>query len=112
MIFVPSLPMSAYYSDAFGNRGHPPRRLLRGAAATELTFMYSVCFIRAAIFGVSHLFLPSRFRASRDEGCLWANEGDLIPLSREMKANILDISLLKIISDSEVGPVGALLVFV
>lgn len=70
--------------------------------------MSFVCFVRAAELGVIHLFIPSSFRALQDEGRLHANKRVVIPLSREMKANIMDPGLLMQISNCEVDPVFAL----
>lgn len=73
--------------------------------------MSFVCFIHAAELGVTHLILPSRYRALRDEACLCANEGVLILLSREKKPNILQRGLLTIINECEVDPVAVWLAF-
>lgn len=61
-----------------------------------------VCFIRAAKFGGLSLFLPSKVRALRGEGCFHANERTLILLYRKMKTNIVERGLLTIISECEV----------
>lgn len=71
--------------------------------------MSFVCFILSAEFGVSDVPLPSWFRVLRDKGRLCANEVVLVPLSRKMKADIMDLGLLKMISDCEVDPAAVLL---
>lgn len=68
-------------------------------------------FIRAAKLGVSNLFLPSLYRALRDEGRLRVNEEVLISLLCMMTANILDGELLTIISSRDANHVAALLAF-
>lgn len=69
------------------------------------------CFIRTAELGIPDLFLSRRLQALGDEGRLHANEGVLIPVSRKMKANIIEWGLLKIISDCEVDQAVELLAF-
>lgn len=73
-----------------------------------MIFVYS---IPAAEFSVPDLYLSSTFRALRDECRLCANEAVQILLSREMKANIKEPGLLKIISFCDVDPVSVLLAF-
>lgn len=111
MLIVPTPPMLPYYLGAFSNRRHQFSRLLRKTAITELTVISFACFIRAAYFKLYDLCFPSRFRALQDEGRLCGNEGVLIPLSHEMKANVLDRGLLNTINDCEVYPVAALMAF-
>lgn len=69
-----------------------------------------VCFIRAAEFGVSDLFLPNRHRALRDKGHLRAIKTVLIGLPRKVKADFMERSLLTIVGDCEVDPISWLLV--
>lgn len=57
IVCEPAPPMFAYYYDAFGNGGGPSCRLLCKTPNTKLTVMSFVCFIRAARFVVSYLFL-------------------------------------------------------
>lgn len=111
MICVPTPPMCACYSGVPANVNHPFGQLLRKTAITMLAVMSFVCFIRAAEFGVPDLFLPSRFRAVRAGGRLCANERVLIPPSSKIEAKIMELGLLKIISDCEVDLVLALLTF-
>lgn len=89
MFCVPTLPTFAYYPGAFGNGCQLFSWLLCKTAITKSTVMLFVCFIRAAEFGVPDLFLPTRFRALQEKGCVRKNEKDLILLSRKMKANIM-----------------------
>lgn len=74
---------------------------------TKPTIMSFDCFIREAEFGVFDLFSPSRYPALRDVSRLCANERLLIPLSRGMKANILNRRLLTIINEREADSVSA-----
>lgn len=73
--------------------------------------MSFVCLIRTTAFGVSILFLPSQYGALRDEGHLRGNGKVLTPLSRKMKATILDRGLLTFIKNCAVDSVAALLAF-
>lgn len=73
--------------------------------------MYFVCILQAAEFGVSDLVLPIRFRAIREGGRPRANERVLVPLSRKVKAEILERGLLMIIGNCEVVLVRMLLTF-
>lgn len=75
------------------------------------TVMSFDCSNWAAEFGVSNLFLLSRFGAFRDEDRLRATEKVLISLSSKMKAIIMNSDLLKIVGDCEVDPVSLLLAF-
>lgn len=88
-LFVPTSSMLAYYSGAFGDGGQPFSQLYRKTAIMELMMMSFVCFIWTAEFGVLELFQPSGIGALQDEGCLYANEEVLVPLSRKIKVKIM-----------------------
>lgn len=111
MLCVPSPPVFAYYSGVLGDGGHCFGHLLRATAITEFTITSFVCFIRAAEFGATDLFLPPRLRAMIDEGRVSASDGVLIPLSLGMRDKILERGLLHIFWDCEVEPVSAVLGF-
>lgn len=78
---------------------------------TKFARMLLFCSIQAAEFEVPDLLLPSQSWDPRNEGCLLANEEDLIPLSCKIKASISERALLKIYEDCEADPVAALLTF-
>lgn len=90
MLCVPTPPIFAYYSGTFGNSGQQFSRLLRKTAITKFMVMSSACFTQAAEFGVLDFFFPSRFHVLQEKVRLRADEGVLIPLSRDVKANIVE----------------------
>lgn len=70
-------------------------------------------FICAVGFSVSDLFLPSQFRALRDDSRLCTNERVLIPLSHKSRVRITDQVLSKIFCDcAAADTVAALLTLV
>lgn len=101
--------MFAYYSAAFGSGGQLFSRVLCKKAATEIMKMLFVCFVRAAEFGVTDLFLPSMFQALGSERHLRANEGILIPFSRKINSKTMKQGLLTMISGREADQASALL---
>lgn len=54
--------------------------LLRKTAATEITIISLGCFISAAEYDVTNLFLPAQPQALTDNGGLRANEGVFVVL--------------------------------
>lgn len=111
MLCLPAPSMFAYFSSELGNGGQPFSRLLRKTAITKHTVMLLVCLVWAAEFGVPGLFLPGKFRASRDEWRLRAIEKVFIPLSPKVKTKIMDWGLLPLITVCKVDSVPALLVY-
>lgn len=57
---VPTSPMFAYYSRAFGKEGQLYSQKICETAITEATVVFFVNFKRAVEFMVSNLSLPSR----------------------------------------------------
>lgn len=110
LLCVPTLPMFAYSSGAFGNDCQPFSRLLCKIEITEFTVMGLFCFVRAAEFGVPNLFFLNRLCALRDEGCLCANKRVVILLKRKMNAKIMKRVQLMTINDSKVDAASALIV--
>lgn len=109
MLCVSTLPMFTYFSSAFDNGGQLFSRLYCKTAITEFTLMSSVRSVWAAEFRVPNFFLLGNFRTLRNEGRLRANEGVLILLSHEKKANIMERGLFTMIGDCKVDPVLSLL---
>lgn len=109
MVCVRTLSMFAYSSDSSDCSGQPFSPLLCKTAITRATVMLLVCFVRAAEFGALGLFLPSKFHVLQNDCCHRANKVIHILLSREIKADIVDESLLTMISNCEVDLVSALL---
>lgn len=109
MLCAPKPLIFAYYSGAFGNGFYSFSQLFWKTAVTGFTVMLFVFFIQTPEFGVPDLLLPERFAAFGDEGYFRAGEGVLIPLSREMKASIMEWGLLTAVSDSEIDLVVVLL---
>lgn len=57
-------------------------------------------FIQAAEHGVSDSIISARFWALAESGRLCANEGVLVLLLSELRANVLDRGLVRLIFDS------------
>lgn len=96
---VPTPQMFPISLGEIGKSGRPFSRLLRRTAITELTVTSLVCYICAAEIGVLNLFLPSRFHSFQGGGRLRANDSVLSLLSRVMKAVLMNMGVLKMISD-------------
>lgn len=103
MICFRTRPMFAFYLGVLGNCGQLFSRLHHKTVITKFAVMLLVCFVCAALFGVPELLLFGRFCVLRDEDRFITKKGALIPLSRKMKANIMQQGLLPTIIDREVA---------
>lgn len=61
------------------------------------------------VYGVSDLFLPARLRALTGDSCICANKEVLLPLPCKMRANILNLRLLRISRNCAVDRVADVL---
>lgn len=73
--------------------------------------MSFVCFFQAAEYGVADLFMPGRLRASTESGLFRANEGVFLPLSSDLRTDVLKRGLLCFISDCTIDPASAIIAF-
>lgn len=115
MLCVLSPTLFVYYSSAFGGKTPPFDHLLPETAVTELTIMSFVCFLLAAEHGVAELLLLAYLHMFAEVCYLRANESILVPLSSQMRANVLCVCVLRglsrVIIDCAVDPVAAALAF-
>lgn len=73
--------------------------------------MSLVCFIQAAEYGATKLFMPAFLRAMTGDVCLSANEVVLLPLPCRMRAYNLKCGHLRATRCCAVDPAAVLLVF-
>lgn len=78
---------------------------------TEIKIISFVCFDQAVEFGVAELFIPALPRAVTEGGNLQANERKVVPPPRKVRADVPKRGLLRLISDSTLEPVFAILDF-
>lgn len=107
MLRVPSPPIFAYYSSAFGDTARRFGHLSLKATLTDITVMSFTCFIRTAEYGIADLFMHARLRASSEGGGLCANEAVLATLSSKMRLNVLKRGLLSLTSNCAADQVAA-----
>lgn len=89
MMCAPPLFTFACYFCTFGDTALWFGHLVLETATTKFTVKMHVCFNQAAEYGVANLFIPARIRALSEGGQLCGNERVQVPLSIEMRANVL-----------------------
>lgn len=104
--------MFVYYLSAFGQNIKPFGCLLLETAATEFTIMSFAWFIFAARYGAVDLYPPPSLFALTKDCCGRANEEEVTPLLRELRANFFKCGLLGNTCDCAVDPLAAILGFV
>lgn len=108
MLCIPSPPLIAYCSNAFGDNTPWFGHLLLETSIIEFTIMCLVCFIHATEHCVPDSFLFAPLWVLTEGGHLCANERVLVPLPNKLMADVLKRGFLRLISDCNVNPVSAI----
>lgn len=111
ILCLPSHPVFAKHSSAFGDKGEQFGYPVLETAMTEFTNIFFLCFIQVEVYCTADLFLSAFLRPSAEDGRVGESKGVPAPLPCKMRAHLLKRGLLRTKSDCAAESVAATFAF-